>query len=75
MPNLKIYNYVFDAEVIVFDKDGTLIDFNNLWIPRMVSATNAIALACQGGNQIRGQIFQTVAYLPNEDQISGYERG
>nr|ADI22867.1 predicted phosphatases [uncultured gamma proteobacterium HF0500_32L01] len=62
MAILKLRDCVFDTKVIVFDKDGTLIDFNTIWGSRMVSATESMVLACQGGDDLRSRIFHTVGY-------------
>lgn len=33
----------FEADAVVFDKDGTLVDFNHLWGPRLVRWVEALA--------------------------------
>ena len=45
MPQLKAGAVLTDADLIVFDKDGTLIDFHALWGPRMVKSAEALRTA------------------------------
>ena len=72
MPNLRFRDYVTDAHAIVLDKDGTLIDFQELWGSRMVSAADAMVLACQGGNELRDNILRTVGYSLERYQTLTY---
>ena len=49
MPYLRIADRIFDVDGIVFDKDGTLIDFDLLWAGKLQRAVDALVTAC-GGN-------------------------
>jgi phosphoglycolate phosphatase len=46
----------------VFDKDGTLIDFTKLWGPRVESSAAAMTAACQGGDDLRAGLLETIGY-------------
>ncbi|MCW1841242.1 HAD family hydrolase [Prosthecomicrobium hirschii] len=41
MPRLDIAGHVRDIDLVVFDKDGTLIDFDHLWAGKMIAAIAA----------------------------------
>ena len=62
---------VFDVKVLVFDKDGTLIDFHTIWGSRMVSAAESMISACQGGDDLRDQLFRTIGYSLERNQTLG----
>ena len=68
MANLNLRDRVFDAKVVVFDKDGTLIDFHTIWGSRMVSAAESILSACKGGDDLRDRLFRTVGYSLERNQ-------
>ena len=71
MAILNLRNCVFDAKVLVFDKDGTLIDFDTIWGSRMVSAAESMILACQGGDDLRDRLYRTVGYSLERNQTLG----
>jgi HAD superfamily hydrolase (TIGR01549 family) len=71
MANLNLHDCVFDAKVLVFDKDGTLIDFHTIWGARMVSAAESIVSACKGNDDLRDQLFRTVGYSLERNQTFG----
>ena len=71
MPNLRLRDCIIDANALVLDKDGTLIDFQKLWGSRMVSAAESMVSACQGNDDLRDHIFRTVGYSPERDQALG----
>ena len=71
MANLNLRDRVFDAKVVVFDKDGTLIDFHTIWGSRMVSAAESILSACKGGDDLRDRLFRTVGFSLERNQTLG----
>ena len=71
MANLNLRDCVFDAKVLVFDKDGTLIDFHTIWGSRMVSAAESMVSACKGGDDLRDRLFRTVGYSLERNQTFG----
>lgn len=71
MAILKLRDCVFDTKVLVFDKDGTLIDFDAIWGSRMVSATKAMISACQKGDDLQERLFRTVGYNLERNQTLG----
>ena len=65
---LKLRDCVFDTKVLVFDKDGTLIDFHTIWGSRMVSAAKAMISACQRGDDLQDRLFRTIGYNLERNQ-------
>ena len=68
MPNIKLHDCVINANALVLDKDGTLIDFQKLWGSRMVSAAESMISACQGSDDLLDRIYRTVGYSPERYQ-------
>ena len=60
MANLNLHDCVFNAKVLVFDKDGTLVDFHTIWGSRMVSAAKSLVSACKRGDDLLDRLFRTV---------------
>ena len=71
MAILKLRDCVFNTNVLVFDKDGTLIEFHKIWGSRMVSAAEAMISACQGSDDLRDNIFRTVGYSLERNKTLG----
>ncbi|MDH3468463.1 MAG: HAD family hydrolase, partial [Gammaproteobacteria bacterium] len=51
-----------DAELIVFDKDGTLIDFHHLWGRRAETGVEALVTQLDGGIELRQEIYRALGY-------------
>ena len=71
MTNLNLRDCVFDAKVLVFDKDGTLIDFHTIWASRMVSAAESIVSSCKGKDDLRDRLFRAVGFSLERNQTLG----
>ena len=71
MAILKLRDCVFDTKVVVFDKDGTLIDFQKIWGSRMVAAAKAVISACRKSDDLLDRLFRTVGYNVEGTQTLG----
>lgn len=59
----------FDVACIVFDKDGTLIDFNLTWAKRTVAWIEAMVARVNGSPNLPHEISRTVGFSWQEKQI------
>lgn len=60
MPLLTIFEHTIDVECVVFDKDGTLIDFDHIWSSRIRKAVDNLLVVMQKGVKLRSDIFRSV---------------
>jgi phosphoglycolate phosphatase len=61
MAHLHIGGVDFDAELVVFDKDGTLIDLESMWGRLAVTWVERLA-ADAGDGSLRGDLFCALGY-------------
>lgn len=59
----------FDVTCIVFDKDGTLIDFNLTWGRRMAAWIEAMVSKVDGSTALAGEISRTLGYDWQQKQV------
>lgn len=64
MARLCFGEHAFDARLVIFDKDGTLIDFAHLWAAKTVAAVEALAQACAAGDDLRAGLYAGLGYDP-----------
>lgn len=60
MPLLSIAGTVRQIDLIVFDKDGTLVDFDLLWAGKLVHAVEAVLKLAPPRQGLRSQLFATL---------------
>lgn len=59
----------FDADLVVFDKDGTLIEFAELWGRRVNAALDALCQAVDADIILRGRLYFTLGYDPENQRF------
>ncbi len=64
MAELLFGSQVFDAEMVIFDKDGTLIDFTGLWAHYTIRAVEALMASVEGMDG-SGSTGKSAAVSPN----------
>ncbi len=60
MPLLTIAGVRREIDLIVFDKDGTLVDFDLLWAGKLVQAVDAVLAAAPAVEGLRARLFSTL---------------
>jgi phosphoglycolate phosphatase len=60
MPLLTIAGTTREIDLIVFDKDGTLVDFDLLWAGKLVHAVESVLAAAPGSPELRARLFATL---------------
>jgi len=68
MPHLKVGSMITDADLIVFDKDGTLIDFHAFWGPRMVQSAKVLCSALGDDGPLRENLYMASGYDHQNDR-------
>ncbi len=53
---------VFACGLVIFDKDGTLIDFAQLWAGKTVAAVEALAAQSSDGGDLRRDLYAALGY-------------
>jgi len=69
MPELKALNASVNADLVVFDKDGTLIDFHTLWGPRVERAIDATCSSLGWGQSLTNKLNTALGYDPQTAQV------
>lgn len=72
MAELLFGTHAFDADLVIFDKDGTLIDFAELWAHYTTSIVEALvkeavgisAAATKNESQLRADLYAILGYDP-----------
>ena len=61
-PRLLVANLEVPARCVVFDKDGTLIDFHAVWGPRLVRGGEALATKTGLGDDFLNHLYRASGY-------------
>lgn len=69
MTTITIFDRSYDIDCIVFDKDGTLIDLETFWGPRVEHWGGKLAELFPECSGIQESIFETIGYSPKENII------
>ena len=54
----------FDADLVVFDKDGTLLDFDAMWGNLLVGTVDAVTAAAPDGQALAADMYAMLGYDP-----------
>ena len=73
MAQVTLGSHIFDADLIIFDKDGTLIDFKHLWAQKTIAGVEQLIAAIDGSAALRHDLYHTLGYDPvvNEFAMQG----
>jgi HAD superfamily hydrolase (TIGR01509 family) len=61
----------FDADLVIFDKDGTLIDFAHVWVQSTVAGVDHLMAAVRGDDALRRDLYRSVGYDPQTGRADG----
>lgn len=64
---LKIGPAEFSPRLVIFDKDGTLIDFNYMWAPWVIDLAQRLESAC--GFPLAGTIFKSFGFDASTSRV------
>ena len=62
MASIHFSSMTFDADLIIFDKDGTLIHFDPVWQSIYLAAVDAVAQAVENPATVRAELNATLGY-------------
>lgn len=62
----------FAADLVIFDKDGTLIDFAQLWAAKTVAAVEALNGYAGGDTGLRHALYATLGYDPDAARFDAH---
>jgi len=69
MGTIFIGQQVFSVDCIIFDKDGTLIEFDHFWGPRTEQWVDAMATSLQLENDFKNEVYDLIGYSPLKNQV------
>jgi len=70
-PRLLVANLEVPARCVVFDKDGTLIDFHAVWGPRLVRGGKALAAKTGLGDDFVNHLYRASGYDADASRTLG----
>jgi phosphoglycolate phosphatase len=68
---LNLGSVPFDADLAIFDKDGTLIDFEYAWGQQTVAGVERLVAAVGGGDALRRDLYRSLGYDPQAGHTDG----
>lgn len=71
MTRLSVGSASFDADLVIFDKDGTLIDFERAWSQPTVAGINHLIAAVGGDEALRRDLYRSMGYDPQTGHTDG----
>jgi phosphoglycolate phosphatase-like HAD superfamily hydrolase len=68
MATLSLNDRTFDIDLVVFDKDGTLIDLHYLWGQKANLWVEGLVEQVNGDDALRQLLSRTIAYDPQRNR-------
>ena len=70
MAPIRFGSTIFDAGLVIFDKDGTLIHFNPVWQGIYLTAVNAVTREVENPVSVSSELNATLGYDPLHSRFS-----
>jgi len=64
MAKLSVKQQVYDIDLVIFDKDGTLIDFHHLWGQKAILWVEWLVQQVGGDGALQAALYRTIGYDP-----------
>ena len=71
MARLSLGPISFDADLVIFDKDGTLIDFEYAWGRQTVAGVERLVAGVRGDVALRRDLYRSIGYDPQAGRTDG----
>lgn len=71
MAFLYVNQQRFNIDLVVFDKDGTLVDFDHLWGAKVRSGVGALVADLDGAEHLSAAIYASLGYDPDNNRTAG----
>lgn len=62
MANINFGTHRFDADLVLFDKDGTLLEFHHFWAAKTVESIEKLVTSIGGDEALRSDLYRTFRY-------------
>ena len=69
MTQLLINGRIFKTDLMVFDKDGTLLDFHHLWGQKTRLWVETLVQRVEGGEQLQRALYHSLGYSPATNRV------
>jgi len=66
---IRIQSQEFDVDCVIFDKDGTLIEIDNFWVPRVQKWADSIATSLNLEYEFKKEVFDLLGYSISQNQV------
>lgn len=64
MATLSVKGQIYDIDLVIFDKDGTLIDFHHLWGQKAILWVEWLVEQVNGDDTLKAALYRTIGYDP-----------
>jgi len=68
---LSVGHLPFRADLVIFDKDGTLIDFEYAWGQQTIAGVERLVAAVDGSDILRWDLYRSLGYDPRFRRTAG----
>ena len=66
---IRIQSWEFDVDCVIFDKDGTLIEIGNFWVPRVQKWIDIIATSLNLEYEFKKDVFDLLGYSISQNRV------